>query len=251
MTVRKSLAVLAAAFGLNLAVTGAVFAEPSYEARAAYDRGVAAQQAGDMESAVTEWKEAAKGGHTGAAWILANLYDKGVGGVSKSEAQAYEYLLIAARGGQPAAAVRLGEIYLEGNERIGLKRNYAQALKSFEAASLAQRADAQYYISLMHRNGWGTPVDRTESLRWLLLSAKKRYAPAFAELGRIHMEGEGVAKDRIDGWGYLMLANRFGDQAQRAAADELMEKYEGWMKPGEKEKAQEMADTWVASHGGA
>lgn len=251
MTVRKSLAVLAAAFGLNLAVNGAVFAEPSHEAQAAYDRGVAAQQAGDMESAVTEWQEAAKEGHTGAAWILANLYDKGVGGVRQSDAKAYEYLLIAARGGQPGAAVRLGEIYLTGNEKIGLKQNYAQALKSFEAASLAQRADAQYYISLMHRNGWGTPVDRTESLRWLLLSAKKRYAPAFAELGRVHMEGEGVAKNRIDGWGYLMLANRFGNEQQRAAAEELMDKYDGWMKPGEKDKAREMADTWIASHGGA
>lgn len=251
MTVRKSLAVLAAAFGLNLAVTGAVFAEPSHEAQAAYDRGVAAQQAGDMESAVTEWQKAAEEGHTGAAWILANLYDRGVGGVSQSAAKAYEYLLIAARGGQPAAAVRLGEIYLEGNPEIGLKRNYEQALKSFETASLAQRADAQYYISLMHRNGWGTPVDRTESLRWLLLAAKKRYAPAFSELGRVHMEGDGVAKNRIDGWGYLMLADRFGNDAQKAAASELMEKYDGWMKPGEKDKAREMADTWVASHGGA
>lgn len=251
MTVRKSLAVLAAVFGLNLAVTGAVFAEPSHEAQAAYERGVAAQQSGDMESAVTEWKEAAEGGHTGAAWILANLYDKGVGGVQQSDAKAYEFLLRAARGGQPAAAVRLGEVYLQGNEKIGLKQNYEQALKSFEAASLAQRGDAQYYVSIMHRNGWGTPVDRTESLRWLLLSANKRYAPAFAELGRVHMEGDGVVKSRIDGWGYLLLANRFGDAGQRAAADELMEKYEGWMKPGEKEKAQEMANTWIASHGGA
>lgn len=251
MTVRKSLAVLAAAFGLNLAVTGAVFAEPSHEAQAAYERGVAAQQSGDMETAVTEWKEAAEEGHTGAAWILANLYDKGVGGVVASEAKAYEYLLMAARGGQPAAAVRLGQIYLTGNEKIGLKQNYEQALKSFEAASLAQRGDAQYYVSIMHRNGWGTPVDRTESLRWLLLSAKKRYAPAFAELGRVHMEGEGVAKNRVEGWGYLILANRFGDEQQRAATNELMEKYDGWMKPGEKEKAQEMADTWIASHGGA
>lgn len=251
MTVRKSLAVLAAAFGLNLAVTGAVFAAPSPQAEAAYERGVAAQRSGDMEAAVTEWREAAGEGHTGAAWILANLYDKGVGGVVQSDAKAYEYLLLAARGGQPAAAVRLGEIYLQGNERIGLKRNYAQALKSFEAAALAQRGDAQYYVSIMHRNGWGTPVDRTESLRWLLLSANKRYAPAFAELGRIHMEGEGVAGNRVDGWGYFLLANRFGTPDQRAAADELMAKYEGWLKPGEKDKARDMADAWVASHGGA
>ena len=147
--------------------------------------------------------------------------------------------------------MRLGLIYLEGNEKIGLKRNYDEALRSFEMAALAPRADAQYYLSLMYRNGWGTAVDRTESLRWLFLAAKKRYGPAFAELGRIHMEGEGVQANRVEGWSYLLLANRFGDKAQRADADLLMEKYSGWMKGSETGEAREMADAWIASHGGA
>ncbi|PKQ09604.1 MAG: hypothetical protein CVT73_01735 [Alphaproteobacteria bacterium HGW-Alphaproteobacteria-12] len=251
MAVRKSLAVLAAAFGLNLAVTGAVFADPVPETQAAFDRGMSAYQAGDTQSAVTEWTEAADGGHVGAAWLLGNLYDKGIGGVAQSDAKAYEYYLQASRGGQPEAAMRLGLIYLEGNEKIGLKRNYDEALRSFEMAALAPRADAQYYLSLMYRNGWGTAVDRTESLRWLFLAAKKRYAPAFAELGRIHMEGEGVQANRVEGWSYLLLANRFGDKAQRADADLLMEKYSGWMKGSETGEAREMADAWIASHGGA
>ncbi|MEQ8265869.1 MAG: tetratricopeptide repeat protein [Parvibaculum sp.] len=251
MTARKSLAVLAAALGLNLAVTGAVFADPTPETQAAFDRGVAAYRAGDAGTAVDEWKEAAEGGHIGAAWLLGNLYDKGTGGVQQSDALAYEYYLQATRGGQPEAAVRLGLIYLEGNESIGLKRNYEAALKAFEAGALAPRADAQYYVSIMHRHGWGTPVDRTESLRWLILSANKKYAPAFSELGRIHMEGEGVEKNQVDGWGYLLLANRFGTPEQRAEAEALMEKYKGWMKGGETDKAREMANAWIAAHGGA
>ncbi len=251
MTARKSLAMLAAALGLSFSVVGGVFAEPLPETQAAFDRGVAAYRSGNAEGAVEEWKEAAEGGHTGAAWILGNLYDKGAGGVAQSDTKAYEYYLLAARGGQPEAAVRLGIMYLNGNEAIGLKRNYAQALKSFEAASLAPRADAQYYLGVMHRNGWGTAVDRTESLRWLILSAKKRYAPAFAELGRIYIEGEGVEKDQVEGWSYFLLANRFGTPEQRAEADVLMEKYDGWMKRGEKDRARDMADTWVSAHGGA
>ena len=233
MAVRKSLAVLAAAFGLNLAVTGAVFADPVPETQAAFDRGMSAYQAGDTQGAVTEWTEAVDGGHVGAAWLLGNLYDKGIGGVAQSDAKAYEYYLRASRGGQPEAAMRLGLIYLEGNEKIGLKRNYDEALRSFEMAALAPRADAQYY------------------LRWLFLAAKKRYGPAFAELGRIHMEGEGVQANRVEGWSYLLLANRFGDKAQRADADLLMEKYSGWMKGSETGEAREMADAWIASHGGA
>lgn len=251
MTARKSLAALAAAFGLTLAVNGAVFAaDPTPQAQAAFDRGVAAYRGGDAPGAVAEWKEAAEEGHVGAAWLLGNLYDKGAAGVVQSDAKAYEYYLQATRGGQPEAAVRLGKIYLEGNAEIGLKRNYEAAMQAFEAGALAPRADAQYYLGLMHRKGWGTPVDRTESLRWFFLSAKKRYAPALAELGRIYMEGEGVEQDRVEGWSYLQLANRFGTEEDRAVADDYMEKYDGWMKRGEKESARDKADTWIASHGG-
>ncbi len=64
------------------------------------------------------------------------------------------------------------------------------------------------------------------------------------------MEGEGVEQDRVEGWSYLQLANRFGTEEDRAVADEYMEKYDGWMKRGEKESARDKADTWIASHGG-
>ena len=250
MSVRRSLATLAAALGLTIAVNGAVFAEPDPQAQAAYDRGLAAHRAGDLPGAVAEWEEAAKQGHVSAAWILGNLYDKGAG-VPQSDAKAYEYYLKATRGGPTAAAVRLGEIYLKDNEAIGLKRNYAGALKAFEAGALAARGDAQYYLGIMHRRGWGTPVDRTESLRWLILSSKKRYAPALSELGRIYMEGDGVERNRIDGWSYLMLANRYGTEEQRAEADAYMERYDGWMKRGEKDEARTRADAWISAFGGS
>ena len=250
MTVSRSLATLAAALGLTLAVNGAVFAEPGPQAQAAYDRGLAAHRAGDLPGAVIEWEEAAKQGHVAAAWILGNLYDKGAG-VPQSDAKAYEYYLQATRGGQPEAAVRLGLIYLEDNEAIGLKRNYGAALKAFEVGALAARGDAQYHLGMMHRRGWGTSVDRTESLRWLILSSKKRYAPALAELGRIYMEGEGVETDRADGWAYFLLANRYGNDEQRAEANAYMERYDGRMKRGEKDDARARADAWVSAFGGS
>ncbi|MEX0839363.1 MAG: tetratricopeptide repeat protein [Parvibaculum sp.] len=251
MIARKSLASLAAMLGLSVTLAGGVLAEPLPGTQAAFDRGVAAYNAGDREGALGEWEEAAEGGHTGAAWLLANLYDTGTGGVTQSDAKAYEYYLQAARGGQPEAALRLGLIYLEGNEEIGLKRNYVEALKSFEVAALARRADAQYHVGMMHRNGLGVPVDRTEGLRWIIMSSKKRYAPALAELGRIYFEGEGVTADRVEGWSYLALANRFGTPEERAAVDELFEKYKNRMKTGEREKALEMADAWAAANSGS
>ena len=251
MTARRSLASLAAMLGLTFTLAGGVLADPLPEAQAAFDRGLAAYNAGDRAGALDEWAVAAEGGHTGAAWLLANLYDTGTGGVSRNPGKAYEYYLQAARGGQPEAAVRLGRIYLEGNEAIGLKRNYLEAMKSFEAAALAPRADAQYHIGMIHRDGLGVPVDRTEGLRWLILSAKKRYAPALAELGRIYFEGEGVAADRVEGWSFLVLANRFGTAGERRVVDELFGKYANRMKTGESERALEMADAWAAANSGS
>ncbi len=251
MTVRRSLASLAAMLGLTFTLAGGVLADPLPEAQAAFERGVAAHRAGDVDTALVEWAVAAEGGHTGAAWVLGNLYDKGVGGVVRNPGKAYEYYLQAARGGQPEAAVRLGLFYLEGNEDIGLKRNYVEALKSFEVGALARRGDAQYHLGMMHRAGLGVPLDRTEGLRWLILSSKKRYAPAHAEIGRIHFEGEGVAADRVEGWSYLMLANRFGTPEDRKAVDELFERYANRMKPGERERATEMADAWMAANSGS
>ena len=249
MTARRSLASLAAMLGLTFTLAGGVLADPLPEAQAAFDRGLAAGGfAGERHHVGAV---AAEGGHTGAAWLLANLYDTGTGGVSRNPGKAYEYYLQAARGGQPEAAVRLGRIYLEGNEAIGLKRNYLEAMKSFEAAALAPRADAQYHIGMMHRAGLGVPVDRTEGLRWLILSAKKRYAPALAELGRIYFEGEGVAADRVEGWSFLVLANRFGTADERRVVDELFEKYANRMKTGESERALEMADAWAAANSGS
>ncbi len=177
MTARKSLAALAAAFGAHARRQRRRVRRRSDAAGAGRLRpGRCRLSRRRCAGRRCGWKEAAEEGHVGAAWLLGNLYDKGAAGVAQSDARAYEYYLQATRGGQPEAAVRLGKIYLEGNEEIGLKRNYGAALQAFEAGALAPRADAQYYLGLMHRKGWGTPVDRTESLRWYFLSAKKRYA---------------------------------------------------------------------------
>ena len=97
MTVRRSLASLAAMLGLTFTLTGGVLADPLPEAQAAFDRGAAAHRAGDVDAALAEWAAAAEGGHTGAAWVLGNLYDKGVGGVTRHPGKAYEYYLQAAR----------------------------------------------------------------------------------------------------------------------------------------------------------
>ena len=250
MTKPHRLAVLAAAFGLTLTLSGTVIADPLPEAEAAFRAGTSAYSAGDVKTAIEDWTQAAKDGHIGAAWVLGNLYDSGKG-VPQSDAKAHNYYLQAAKGGQPDAATKMGLIYLNGKKSIDVKPDYAVAVRMFEIGALAAKPDAQYYLAMMYYKGRGVAVDRTEGLRWLLLSAKKRYAPTLAELGKVYMEGLGVASNRATGWSYLMLGDRFStNDAERGTAQAAMEKYKGWMKQSEKDEAARLADEWVASHSG-
>lgn len=248
MSKTHRLSLLAAALGLTLSMSGAVFADPLPEAEAAFKDGAAAYAAGDTKTAIDDWTQAAKDGHVGAAWVLGNLYDAGKV-VPQSDAKAHNYYLQAAKGGQPDAATKIGLIYLNGKESIDVKPDFTVAVRMFEIGALAARPDAQYFLATMYFNGRGVEVDRSEGLRWLLLSSKKRYALSHAELAKVYMEGLGVAKNRATGWSYLILADRFAaNDAERGTVQAAKEKYDGWMKQSDRDEATRLADEWMSAH---
>jgi TPR repeat protein len=249
MTGLKRLATLAAALGLTFSLTGEVFADPTPEANSAFEAGVAAYKAGDVTSAVADWDKAAEGGHAIAAFLLGQLYENGQG-VSKSAGSAFRYYKQAAALGQIDAMIKVGIVYRDGDKEIGVKRNYEKAIELFEKGAIAGSAEAQFRLSDMYRRGLGVPVGRSESLRWLILSGGKHYVPALLELARIHFDGEGVNQDRVAGWGFLILANRFADPGREGpTVNKAMDKYSVRMKSGEKDAAQKAADDWNAAHG--
>jgi TPR repeat protein len=249
MTAFRRLAALAAALGLTLTMSGEVFAAPTAEANAAFEAGVAAYKAGDATTAVADWDKAAEGGHAIAAYLLGQLYEQGKG-VTKSESEAFRYYKKAAALGQMDAMVKAGLLYRDGNKEIGLKRDYEKAIELLEKAAIAGSPEGQYRLADMYRRGLGVPVGRSEGLRWLILSGEKHYVPALLELARIHFEGDGVNKDRIVGWSFLDLANRYADPMYEGPlVNKAMDKYSGWMKPGETDEARKAADAWIAAHG--
>lgn len=248
MTIRRSLVALVASLGLTLTLTGAVIAEPTPEANSAFESGIEAYRTGDVGAAVGDWEKAAEGGHPMAAYLLGQLYEQGRG-VEQSPATAFRYYEMAAAAGQAQAGVKVGLIYRDGNKALGIKRNYEKALRNFEKGALQSWPESQYYLADMYRRGLGTPVDRTEGLRWLILASKKHHAPSLLELARIHFEGEGVNTDRVLAWSYIELASRFADQVEGQKVNAAMDKYGKRMKPGEKEEATKLADEWVARYG--
>jgi TPR repeat protein len=246
MTSRR-LAALAAALGLSLSIGGGVIAEPLPGAEEAFEGGIKAYRAGDFGTAAADWTRAAEAGHAVAAFLLGSLYEQGRG-VTPSEGTAFRYYLQAAEGGNPQAADKVGLIYRDGNKALGIKRDYARALKMFETGALAAWPPSQYHLAGMYRKGLGVPLSRAESLRWLLLAAGKRHAPSLLELARIHFEGDGVTVNRVEGWTYLDLAGRFADRDEAPLVNAAIDKYAPRMKPGEREEASTAAEAWLAEH---
>lgn len=248
MTVRKSLAALVASLGMTLTMTGAVIASPTQAANSAFESGIEAYRTGDIAGAVGDWEKASDGGHPMAAYLLGQLYEQGRG-VEQSAATSFHYYQVAAAAGQAQAGVKVGLIYRDGNKALGIKRNYEKALENFEKGAAESWPESQYYLADMYRRGLGTPANRSESMRWLILASKKHHVPSLLELARIHFEGEGVNPDRVLGWSYIELASRFADQAEGKRVNDAMDKYGKRMKAGEKDEAKSIADEWMTKYG--
>jgi TPR repeat protein len=224
-----------------------VKAEPSLAAKTAFDNGIKAYGRGDTESAVMDWRAAADAGHPEAAFLMGRLYEEGMGTI-KSPSQSFHYYKMAANEGNVQAAAKVGIIYRDGNKDLEIDRDYELARKNFEKGALAFWPESQFYLADMYRRGLGVPPDRTESLRWLILAAKKKYAPSHLELARIYFAGEGVLPDRVVGWSHIELASRFADKTEGPQVNAAMDKYRKRMKAGEIEAARIEADTWVAKN---
>ena len=235
----------AAAFALTLFAGAPLHAAPSAEANSAFETGIEAYRTGDLDAAVAAWTTSADGGHPMSAFLLGRLYEQGRG-VEQSDYRSFKYYQMAADEGQAQAGVKVGKIYLTGNKDLKIDRDYKMAIKYFEIGGLSSWPESQYMLADMYRRGLGVNADRTEGLRWLILSAKKKYAPSHVALARIYFEGEGVLVDRVKGWSYIELASRFAEGDEGKEVNAIMDKYNKRMKPGEKEAASAEADAWVA-----
>ena len=231
----------------GLGFPGLANAEPTAAANAAFDKGITAFGAGNVTDAVDAWTSAAAGGHPMASYLLGQLYEQGRG-VEKSPTLAFQYYERAAEEGQALAAVKVGRIYREGSEDLDIGKDYEKALASFEIAALQSWPEAQYYLADMYRHGQGVAVDRTESLRWLILASKKKYAPAMLELSRVYFEGEGVLEDRLKGWTYIELASRYATPEQGKDVNNARDKYSKRVKNSQKEEAKTLADKWIVDY---
>lgn len=77
-------------------------------------------------------------------------------------------------------------------------QQYPQAFSEFKRiADTENNPRAQYYVASMYLNGFGTPKNEAEGLKYLQRSVDQEYDLAQALLGYLYSEGEAVEQDKV------------------------------------------------------
>jgi TPR repeat protein len=121
----------------------------------------------DIPDAERRLTFAAQRGHTRAQHLLGSIYEE----AGQYRQAARWYRLSAWQGRLPAAAYRLGRLYLHG---LGVKRDLTQAIKWLRQAAFGADTDAMGLLA--------TLVSRPESYAWFQLAALRKSSEAVEAL---------------------------------------------------------------------
>ena len=100
-----------------------------------------------------------------------------------------ESSLAAAQSGDPEAQTRLGELYLSGNELIGVPVDKGKAVEWFSKAAKQGYIDAEVAMGVCYDQGLGVENNAAEAAKWFLSAAKKGDADAQFRYGQMCVEG--------------------------------------------------------------
>jgi len=91
------------------------------------------------------------------------------------------------------AQLSLGKLELSGEKLVS--RDYAAARAHLRAAADQGEARADYYLGVMSRSGYGTPVDRAAAAHDFEVAASHGIPQAMFLLANAYREGDGVPRD--------------------------------------------------------
>lgn len=152
-------------------ISGCTNMTPSTAAEA-FERGFTAYEAGDYETAVKLYTQAAAQGHADAQFRLGVMYDAGA----------------------------------------GVRENDAKAIALFTQAAAQGDTLAQFFLTRMRANYEKTPEDNTKIVRWVKLAAEQGNAKAQHYLGLMYDNGRGKAQDKIVAHMWLNMASLNGNE---------------------------------------
>ena len=149
-----------------------------------YEKGRAAYDVGDFETAMAIWAPAADGGDADSQFGMGLLYANG----------------------------------------YGVPLDDAMALKWYGLAAEQGQGEAQCALGVMHANGWGVPMSETEAMKWYLLAAENGVTDAQVNLGTMYQNGFSIDKDEVEALKWFAIAAKLGDPDAAAKRDYLAER---------------------------
>lgn len=127
-----------------------------------FDKGVAAAETGDFDTALAEWLPLAEAGDAKAQYNLGVLFLNGWG-VTQNYVAALEMYRLAASQGFPDAQFSLGVLYSKGQ---GIPKDYEQAFDLYRLAAKQGFVDAQHNLGVSYEFGSGVNQDRVLAHVW-------------------------------------------------------------------------------------
>ena len=160
-------------------------------ARADFEAGLQAYDAGDYATAIAEWQPLADQGNLEAQFGMGIIYENGRG-IGRDNTQAAEWYTLAAEGGHPGAQFNLGNMYQQG---LGVSKDPTQAVYWWTLAAAQGLADAQLNLGIAYHRGDGVAVDQVVALSWFERAAEAGNAMGQFSAGYAYETGLGVEPD--------------------------------------------------------
>lgn len=107
----------------------------------------------------------------------------------------------------PASLYTLGKIYEFG---IGVSKSPADAFRYIQMAAKSGFAPAQYNLGKMYRDGFSVTANDHASAHWFRKAAEQGYGKAQNHLSTRYATGRGVVRDDIQALKWSILAGRQG-----------------------------------------
>ena len=177
-----------------------------------------AYRKGDFIAAREYLGRASEQGDIIATWYLGHIYRLGRG-VPADGALAFNYYMKVVEAfstdeSDPQrlrvmvdALVRVADTYRTGNPKAGITANPREAFGMFNTAASFGHPAAHYALARMMIEGSGVRRNPEMGVKWLMLAARKRFAPAQAALGDLYWQGGILRQDRVRALMWYKLAD--------------------------------------------
>jgi uncharacterized protein len=229
---------------------------------AAFEQGMGAVKAGQLELAIPALEHAASRGILMAQYYLARIYADNAN-PHTDHAKAYmlyqhisdEYADIDPDADQRAPFVAKSLTALAGYVKagvaeIGLQPNAERAAEYLHhAATFFNDPDAQFELAKIYLRGEGVPEDAKRAMHWLSVLTRKGHAGAQAFLADLYWRGKHVTQDQLRALALITVAVEHAPSHERIWIEDIHQNIFCGASEGTRQQAEVIVADWRRKYG--